>query len=52
MKMVLLASVAAGLVFLLIWKLSFLQCYTVRRLGVLPTMTDMQISPRNNRENA
>lgn len=50
--MVLLASIAARLVFLLIWKLSFLQCYTVRRLGVLPTMTDMQISPRNNRENA
>lgn len=28
MKTVLLASVAAGLVFLLIWKLSFLQCYS------------------------
>lgn len=47
-----LASAAVGLVFLLIWKLSFLQCNIVKGLGVLPTMTDMQISPRNNRENA
>lgn len=34
--MVLLASVLTSLVFLLIWKLSFLQCYIVEGLGVLP----------------
>lgn len=34
--MVPLASVAASLILLLIWKLSFLQCNIVEGLGVLP----------------